>query len=107
MLELLPELRIAGDCMSDYRFGSGDYGLSIYPTEAFDGIGGFDIDMVERVEIEGVDFVRERTCKPIIEQWDDPTKYDAYCGNCNYPLGDGELEPWNYCPNCGVKVVGE
>lgn len=47
----------------------------------------------------------ERTCKPIIEPWDDPTKYDAYCGNCNYSLGDGELEPWNYCPNCGKKVV--
>lgn len=49
----------------------------------------------------------ERTCKPIIEPWEsDKTKYDAYCGNCNYPLGDGKLMPWNYCPNCGCKVIG-
>lgn len=85
-----------------------DYVLNYYPHDGVhDEQGVIDWSKVERVEIGLVDFVRERTCKPIIEQWDDPTKYDAYCGNCNYPLGDGELEPWNYCPYCGCKVVGE
>ena len=45
------------------------------------------------------------TCKPIIEPWEsDKTKYDAYCGNCKYPLGDGKLMPWNCCPSCGAKI---
>lgn len=97
--------------MSDYRFGSGDYGLSIYPTEAFDGIGGFDIDMVERVEIEGVDFVCERTCKFVSSKGSD---YPPVCSACGYELGIYDCE-WfedgtygydgNYCPNCGARVV--
>ena len=46
-------------------------------------------------------------CEPIIEPWAcAPNKYDAYCGNCKYPLGDGKIKPWNFCPNCGAKVVG-
>ena len=43
--------------MSDYRFGD-DYKLSIYPKEAM-GYGGLDMDKVESVEIEWVDFVRK------------------------------------------------
>ena len=89
--------------MSDYRFGSGDYGLSIYPTEAFDGIGGFDIDMVERVEIEGVDFVRERTCRETTID-----KFFNGCDSCGYMwqffYSIGKRERPNYCPNCGRKV---
>ena len=46
--------------MSDYRFGCDDYSLNIYPKEAFLPDGGFDIDKVERVEIEWVDFIREK-----------------------------------------------
>ena len=92
--------------MSDYRFGSGDYGLSIYPKEAFDGIGGFDIDMVERVEIEGVDFVRERTCHETTID-----KFFNGCDSCGYMwqffYSIGKRERPNYCPNCGAKVVGE
>ena len=49
----------------------------------------------------------ERTCRPTIEPWEcEPNKYDAYCGNCDYPMGDGELKPWNYCPDCGARVEG-
>lgn len=43
--------------MSDYRFGD-DYKLSIYPKEAM-GYDGLDMDKVESVEIEWVDFVRK------------------------------------------------
>ena len=44
--------------MSDYRFG-GDYKLSIYPKEAIGYGGELDMDKVESVEIEWVDFVRK------------------------------------------------
>ena len=44
--------------MSDYRFGD-DYKLSIYPKEAMDCWGEIDIDKVEAVEIEWVDFIRK------------------------------------------------
>lgn len=43
--------------MSDYRFGD-DYKLSIYPRDAMDGCGGIDMNKVEAVEIEWVDFIR-------------------------------------------------
>ena len=43
--------------MSDYRFGD-DYKLSIYPKEAM-GYDGLDMDKVESVEIEWVDFIRK------------------------------------------------
>ena len=81
--------------MSGYRFGCDDYRLSIYPKEAHDGWGGFDIDKVERVEVEWVDFVRERTCYCVNEDEQD------VCSECG--------ESWdyvqNYCSNCGAKVV--
>lgn len=44
--------------MSDYRFG-GDYKLSIYPKDAMDGWGEIDMNKVEAVEIEWVDFIRK------------------------------------------------
>ena len=44
--------------MSDYRFGD-DYKLSIYPKDAMDCWGEIDIDKVEAVEIDCVDFVRK------------------------------------------------
>ncbi len=44
--------------MSDYRFGD-DYKLSIYPKDAMDGCGGIDMNKVEAVEIEWVDFIRK------------------------------------------------
>lgn len=44
--------------MSDYRFGA-DYRLNIYPKEAMDCWGEIDIDKVEAVEIEWVDFIRK------------------------------------------------
>lgn len=43
--------------MSDYRFGN-DYKLNIYPKEAMSH-DGLDMDKVESVEIEWVDFVRK------------------------------------------------
>lgn len=44
--------------MSDYRFG-GDCRLNIYPKEAIDCWVEIDIDKVEAVEIEWVDFIRK------------------------------------------------
>lgn len=92
--------------MSDYRFGSGDYGLSIYPTEAFDGIGGFEIDLVERVEIEGVDFVRERTCHIVKNSRkyvlsDGRELFEDGCSICNGYLSEDD----NYCSSCGARRV--
>lgn len=88
--------------MSDYRFGSGDYGLNIYPAEAFDGMGGFDIDKVERVEIDWVDFVRERTTTRNAKF---KTKYGRkvpLCECCGYSIGD---QRYNFCPKCGARIV--
>lgn len=44
--------------MSDYRFGD-DYKLSIYPKDAIDCWGEIDMNKVEAVEIEWVDFIRK------------------------------------------------
>lgn len=44
--------------MSDYRFGD-EYKLSIYPKEAIGYGGELDMDKVESVEIEWVDFIRK------------------------------------------------
>ena len=44
--------------MSDYRFGD-DYKLSIYPKDAMNGWGEIDMNKVETVEIEWVDFIRK------------------------------------------------
>ena len=58
--------------------------------------------------IGGVVYVPEGggECELTIEPWEsDSTKFDAYCGNCGYPMGDGELKPWKYCPECGWKAV--
>lgn len=56
--------------MSDYRFG-GDYKLNIYPKDAIDCWGEIDVDKVEAVEIEWVDFIR----KP-----DDKSRYSELFG---------------------------
>ena len=29
---------------------------------------------------------------------------EMYCGDCDYNLDYG-AEDWNYCPNCGLKLV--
>ena len=80
--------------MSDYRFG-GDYKLSIYPKDAMDCWGEIDIDKVEAVEIEWVDFIRkpddksrwaklfgtpERAARTLIDSCNDD--YDYGCGGC-------------------------
>ena len=48
--------------MSNYRFGD-DYELSYYPQESSYGMGGVNWGMVERVEIDGDVYVKERTCE--------------------------------------------
>ena len=88
--------------MSDYRFGTDDYKLNIYPKEAFDGCGGFDIDKVERIEIEWVDFYRERECEmTVLERYDgmDPHYRCSACSYENY-----EYDMPRFCPNCGASV---
>ena len=91
--------------MSNYRFGCDDYGLSYYPSDASDGIGGTDWEKVERVEIEGVDFVRERTCEVMGVRYDD--MWGEYCIDlsCGCQLWQDSPEPPNYCEECGVRVV--
>ena len=78
--------------MSDYRFG-GDYKLSIYPRDAMDCWGEIDIDKVEAVEIEMVDFIRkpddksrwfemfgtpERAARTLV----DNCEYHHFCEGC-------------------------
>lgn len=93
--------------MSNYRFG-GDYKLSIYPKEAMDCWGEIDIDKVEAVEIEWVDFIRKPDDKSRwFELFGTPERAartlakiscDGCCESCslygascdNY--GDGQLE---------------
>lgn len=87
--------------MSDFRFGIDDYGLDYYPKDAHDG-ESVNWEKVERVEIDWVDFVRERTCR----REKHGTKMDGSpklrCSLCGYGIGD---KRWSYCPNCGAKVV--
>jgi len=96
--------------MSDYRFGADDYGLSIYPKEAFDTSGGFDIEKVERVEIDWVEFVRKRTCK--VESTIRHEYEGVYAGiEYEHKLSCGHSTYWSdcdypdYCPWCGCEVV--
>ena len=59
------------------------------------------------IELDGVEYAPVRECEPRIELWDDGFSFDAYCGECGYPIGDGELKPWSYCPECGTKIAKE
>jgi len=89
--------------MSDYRFGVDGYRLNYYPHDGvYDEQEGIYWSKVERVEIDWVDFVRERTCR----REKHGTKMDGSpklrCSLCGYGIGD---KRWSYCPKCGAKVV--
>lgn len=92
--------------MSDYRFGVDDYGLNYYPHDGvYDEQEGIDWSKVERVEIDWVDFVRERTCHIVKNSRkyvlsDGRELFDDGCSICNGYVGDGD----NYCSNCGARV---
>jgi hypothetical protein len=88
--------------MSDYRFGD-DYRLSIYPKDAIDCWGEIDMDKVEAVEIDFVDFIRkpddksrwhelfstpERAARTLL-------RVDSSC--CNYEV-DGIKQSCVTCP---------
>ena len=53
----------------------------------------------------------ERTCKIESSYLNDFTnKYECWYEfemQCGYKFTWDEMEPPNYCPNCGCKVVGE
>lgn len=96
--------------MSDYRFGLDDYRLNYYPREAANEDYGVDWDKVERVEIEWVDFIRERTCK-MKRSFTEPSRLDfmqeyecGACGEYGYMQIACDGDGLNYCPNCGAKV---
>ena len=98
--------------MSNFRFGLDDYGLNYYPIDATDGMGGVEWEEVERVEIEGVVFVRERLQSGTCHDTGDSRIF--HCSKCGYGLMDVyiddeynfSLDP-NFCPNCGAKVQGQ
>lgn len=53
-------------------------------------------------------YIKERTCKPTIEHHGDLIKTTYPC--CGYELKEYKYSPYpevafNYCPNCGAKVV--
>ena len=61
---------------------------------------------VKRIEVGGVTFVPERTCK-VIEMhehvtMDEPDIAELSCG---HDIMVFDMEPPNYCPNCGARVV--
>lgn len=58
-------------------------------------------DTVEAIEVNGVKYVPERTCKPVIAE-DGANEGCRVCSEC------GRLY-WStpFCPYCGAKVVGE
>lgn len=86
--------------MSNFHFGDDDYDLNYYPPEASDGMGGVDWDKVELVEIEWVNYVKERTCGL-------RSRFTGmYCYECS-ECGRGMKSDWSYCPNCGAKVMNE
>ncbi len=99
--------------MSDYRFGVDDYGLNYYPHDGVhDEQECIDWSKVERVEIDWVDFVRERTCKFTIEDNMNETEGmgDVWieCSACHCVFdfyADEWLMKMSYCPNCGAKVI--
>ena len=85
-------------------FGTTDGTWTVLCSECASSVG---FEQTEAEAIEAWNTRHERTCRPTIEPWEcEPNKYDAYCGNCDYPMGDGELKPWNYCPDCGARVEG-
>lgn len=92
--------------MSDYRFGVDDYGLNYYPHDGvYDEQEGIDWSKVERVEIDWVDFVRERTCEFAPDGMMDDRLWFS-CSNCGGYITTDYGMP-SYCPHCGAKVVGE
>ena len=88
--------------MSYFVFGFDDYSRTFYPFDATDGMGGVEWNEIERVKIEDISFVRERTTT---RSGKFKTKYGAkvpLCELCGYSIGD---KRWNFCPKCGAKVV--
>lgn len=93
--------------MSNFHFGVDDYDLNYYPPEASDGMGGVDWDKVERVEIEGDVYAKERTCE--LHYGEDDDGYDGwYCDECGgwfqTVRRDGHLVKPKHCQECGKAV---
>lgn len=75
------------------------YQHSVYPASL--------IEQVSAVEIKGVRFVKERTCSLFCRAnfgTLEGVKLALYeCSECGE-----QIEPkdeWNYCPNCGARVM--
>ena len=85
--------------MSDYRFGD-DYKLNIYPSDAIDCWGEIDINKVEAVEIELVDFIR----KP-----DDNSRYFELFGTPERAARTLGEYCYNMvsCAECGIRCEGK
>lgn len=88
--------------MSDYRFGD-DYRLNIYPKDAMDCWGEIDMDKVEAVEIDWVDFVRKPDDKSRwFELFGTPERAARTIGHvCQFTHG-GEM-----CERCRLYVFNE
>lgn len=56
----------------------------------------------ERIRVGSLEnprlYVPERTCRVVVT---DENPYGLECSECGQPDIDG----WNYCPNCGARVV--
>lgn len=84
-----------------------DYVLNYYPHDGVhDEQGVIDWSKVERVEIEQVDFVRERTCK-IIEWYEARDRHEIGNNRVRFSCGDFGTCHDKFCPECGARVVGE
>lgn len=75
-----------------------------------------------RVRIGGTVYARERTCRISVEKRkmsQTQTAVVKSCSECGFEYGVetensfpfevtiGAVEPPNFCPNCGAKVIGE
>lgn len=85
-----------------------DYHLNYYPQDdVHDEQGNIDWSKVERVEIDSVDFVQERTCKVVASSTNglitaEPQKwFELSCGHTFKLYGLGKPVA---CPVCGRKV---
>lgn len=49
------------------------------------------------------------TCKmPNVSTWDDEVEFECSACGCSFAFDadDYKVAPYNYCPNCGARVIG-
>lgn len=98
MSELLP----CPFCGGEARLHDNIIGFSIFcANDDCDIIAATGTMETKEVAIEAWNTRAERTCH-LIEDGD-----LLHCSNCGGAAAKQSWAYWNFCPNCGAKVVGE